>query len=104
MNKKVKKAFRVLGIVILSFFAVVIVLMTALCIYHQCKLKKERNLEEQHKYKQRVINQQVVCALEKGGDRSEEEQLEHLQRTGVQSDKQCLPLEQRAGRLACNPF
>ena len=44
MNKKVKKAFRVLGIVILSFFAVVIVLMTALCIYHQCKLKKERNL------------------------------------------------------------
>ena len=40
MNRKVKKALKIVGITITGFIAAVVVSLGCLCIYHQCRLKK----------------------------------------------------------------
>ena len=44
MNRKVKKALKIVGITITGFIAAVVVSLGCLCIYHQCRLKKERSV------------------------------------------------------------
>ncbi len=40
MNRKVKKALKIVGITITGFIAAVVVSLGCLYIYHQCRLKK----------------------------------------------------------------